>query len=31
MVGLENKNEYKYIDFLAIAAYFPGLKQKMGV
>jgi hypothetical protein len=29
MVGLENEKEYNCIDFLIIAAYFLGRKQKM--
>jgi hypothetical protein len=31
MEGLENQNEYNCIDFLVIAAYFLGQKQKMNV
>jgi hypothetical protein len=31
MVGLENQNEYKCIDFLVIVACFMGRKQKMDV
>jgi hypothetical protein len=31
MVGLENQNEYNWIDFLVIVAYFLGQKQKMDV
>jgi hypothetical protein len=31
MVGVEKQNEYNYIDFLVIMAYFLELKQKMDV
>ena len=31
VVGLENHQEYNRIDFLVIAAYFLGRKQKMDV
>jgi len=30
-VGLENQNEYNFIDLLVIMTYFPGQKQKMDI